>query len=364
MIKKLGAVLPLLVAITAWLVGCAVSNTDTEVSVSDKSVAAKPVTKGPVAKPYDVSTLAKPASVLRTPDSHFENLTDFAFKPRYMKLPYQDGAIRMHYLDEGPKDAPVILCLHGQGQWSYAYRHMIPTLVAAGFRVVAPDFIGFGRSDKLPNERDYEFADHVQWLTMFIKEMQFEQEVTAFLFDWGGYFGLRIAAQNPELFDRMVLANTLLPKGKNKGSDFFKKWRQSILARAEFPMGDMVNEGVMTRLAPTVIAAYDAPFPNERYKAGPRRLPSILPVEDSDTAAAANKAAWQQLAAYNKPTMTIFSKMLAQSDDLGPQHLIDHIPGAKGQPHVLISKAGFYIVDDASATLAKWTIDFIRADTP
>lgn len=303
--------------------------------------------------------LSQPATgVLRTPEARFNSLAEFNYAPHYIGIPYQDQWLRMHYIDEGPRDAPVILALHGQGEWSYAYRHMIPLFVAAGYRVVAPDFIGFGRSDKLPNDADYEFADHVSWLTAFIGQMNFDTDVTGFLFDWGGYFGLPIAAANPEYFDRLVLTNTLLPRGSGGGTKFFKKWRAEILSRPQFPMAQMVSEGVKTPLTAGAIAAYDAPFPDETYKAGPRRFPMIVPIEDTDTAAPANKAAWEKLSDFDKPTLTIYSKMFAKSDSLGPNPMIEHISGAKGQPHALID-AGFYSVDDAGTELAELTIAFI-----
>jgi haloalkane dehalogenase len=303
--------------------------------------------------------LSQPATgVLRTPDARFDSLTGFDYAPHYIGILHQDQWLRMHYLDEGPRDAPVILALHGQGQWSYAYRNMIPLFVAAGYRVVAPDFIGFGRSDKLPNDTDYEFADHVGWLTTFIDRMNFDTDVTGFLFDWGGYFGLPIVAENPQFFDRLVLTNTMLPKGNSGGSQFFKKWRAEILSRPQFPMAQMVSEGVKKPLTAGVITAYDAPFPDETYKAGPRRFPLIVPIEDTDTGAQANKAAWDKLANFDKPTLTIYSKMFAKSDSLGPNPLIEQIPGAEDQPHALID-AGFYSIDDAGTELAERTIAFI-----
>jgi len=187
--------------------------------------------------------------VLRTPEARFAAIDDFPYPPRYATV-YRDGTpLRMHYIDAGPRNAPVILCLHGQGQWSYAYRDMLPIFVAAGYRVIAPDFIGFGRSDKLARDADYEFADHVAWLTNFIEDMSLGDDVTAFLFDWGGYFGLRIAGEHPELFGRLVLANTTLPRGDSGGSQFFKRWREGILARPAFPMGDMVAEGALAPLS-------------------------------------------------------------------------------------------------------------------
>ena len=306
-------------------------------------------------------TDAPAPGVLRTPDEQFRNLAGFDYAPHYVYLSDRRDPLRMHYVDEGPRDAAVILALHGQGQWSYAYRTMIPIFVAAGYRVIAPDYIGFGRSDKLPNEIDYEFVDHVRWITAFIKQMDFHTDVTAFLFDWGGFFGLRIAAENPDLFDRLVLANTSVPRGTSGGTEFFKKWRAGMLSRPQFPQGEMVNEGAMIKLSPETITSYDAAYPDESYKSAMRRFPMILPIEDTDTAAPDNKAAWEKLASYDKPVLTLFSRIFAKSDSLGPNALIAHIPGAKGQPHALFDNAGFYILDDASVGLAEHTVAFIQA---
>ena len=299
--------------------------------------------------------------VLRTPDQRFAAIADFPYTPNYLTVPHENGRLRMHYIDEGPRDAPVILAFHSQGQWAYAYRDMIPIFVDAGYRVVVPDFIGFGRSDKLARGEDYEFDDHVTWLTSFIEQMQFDTDVTAFMFDWGGYLGLRVVADHPDFFDRLVLANTGLPRGTSSGTQFFKRWRAGMLARPEVPQGQMVNEGVMNKLTEAEIAAYDAPYLDESYKAAPRRFPMIIPIEDGDKAAPANKAAWDKLAEFDKPVLTIFSRMFATSDSLGPIPLIEQIPGTAGQDHALIDRASFYIVDDASQELAERTLAFIAA---
>jgi haloalkane dehalogenase len=264
--------------------------------------------------------------------------------------------LRMHYVDEGPRDGRIVLCLHGQGCWSYMYREMIPLLTAAGLRVIAPDYVGFGRSDKLPREQDYSFQRHVDWLKGFAIALGLRQ-VTGFLFDWGGFFGLRMAAEEPELFARLVLLNTQLPKGDAPGRDWFLKWRAEMLALPQFPQGRMVNDGVVRKLAPEVIAAYDAPYPDESYKAGPRRFPMILPVLPEDAAVPANRAAWDKLAGWEKPTLTLFSTAFAGSA-MGPERLLAQLPGCRGQAHALIPDTNFYIVEDAPEELAQRTIEF------
>ncbi len=216
--------------------------------------------------------------ILRTPDDRFANLPDYPFVPHYVELPDAEfGQIRMHYLDEGPRDADVVLCLHGQGCWSYMFRKMIPILLAAGLRVIAPDFIGFGRSDKLPNTQDYTFQKHVDWLTIFLQGLRL-REINAYLFDWGGFFGLRIAAEQPDIFQRIALSNTNLPHGDSPGRNWFIKWRAEQFALPKFPQGEMVNDGVRHKLDQATIDAFDAPYPDETYKTGPRRFPMILPI--------------------------------------------------------------------------------------
>lgn len=298
------------------------------------------------------------AGVLRTPDRRFKGLPEYDFKPHYLDVADpRFGKLRMHYVDEGSKKAPVILLLHGQGSWAYLYRKMIPVLVTAGYRVVAPDYIGFGRSDKLPGTEDYSFQSHIDWLTSFLEAMKFN-DVTAFMFDWGGYFGLRIAAEHPEFFGRLVLSNTMLPKGMSQGREWFIKWREKQLALPKFPQGEMVNDGVVHKLSPELIAAYDAPYPDETYKTGPRRFPMILPILDDDPASIANNAAWEKLANWDKPVLTLFS---AKGGGMRPEPLQEHLPGAKGQPHALIEDAGFYIVEDQPLVLAQHVIDFAKA---
>jgi haloalkane dehalogenase len=302
----------------------------------------------------------QPMSVLRTPEERFRHLPDYAFMPRYVEVPdHRYGSLRMHYLDEGPPEAPVILLLHGQGCWSYLYRHMLPQLVAAGFRVIAPDYIGFGRSDKLPSTDDYSFQQHIDWLVAFLDALAL-REVTAYLFDWGGFFGLRIAAERPEFFGRLVLSNTNLPTGQGGGREWFIRWREQQFALPRFPQGEMVNAGVVRKLSPENIAAFDAPYPDESYKTGPRRFPMILPIQPDDPAAIANGRAWQVLAGWQKPVLTLYSAAFA-GGAMGPDAILAHLPGARGQDHALLPDANFYITEDQGPELARRIAAFAGA---
>ena len=298
--------------------------------------------------------------IKRTPESRFLNLVDYDFEPHYIDVEKDDsGRLRMHYIDEGPRDGHTILCLHGQASWSYFYRRMIPILVGQGFRVIVPDFIGFGRSDKLVSDTDYSYQVHIDWLKSFLLEMGMKN-VTAFLFDWGGHFGLRIAVDNPEIFNRIVLSNTLFPMGQQERSDEFVKWAKQVVRRPVFPIAQMVNQGVIKPLSAGAIAAYDAPFPDESFKAGPRSFPMILPIAADRPGVAENMAAWQKLARWEKPVLTLFSKKSAETE-VPPIAFQTHIPGAKGQPHALLSDASFFIAEDQSEELAQRMIQFISA---
>jgi haloalkane dehalogenase len=297
---------------------------------------------------------------LRTPEGRFVALPEFDFAPHYVQVPDDRfGSLRMHYLDEGPADAPAVLLLHGQGCWSYLYRKMIPLLVASRLRVIAPDYIGFGRSDKLPSTDDYSFQRHVDWVTAFLDTLAL-RGVTAFMFDWGGFFGLRIAAERPEFFGRLVLSNTMLPSGQASGNSWFIRWREQQFALPRFPQGEMVNSGVVHKLRPEIIAAYDAPYPDETFKTGPRRFPMILPILADDPAALANAEAWKILAAWQKPVLTLYSATFAGSA-MGPERLQAHLPGARGQDHGLLPNANFYIVEDQGEELARRVASFALA---
>lgn len=301
---------------------------------------------------------------LQTPTGRFERLPDYPYAPNFVAVPdglY--GSLRMHYLDEGPRDGAVVVLLHGQGGWSYAFRRFVPVLVAAGLRVIVPDYIGFGRSDKLRDPGHYSFQSHLDWLTAFFDALGL-RGVTAYLFDWGGFFGLRLAGERPELFGRIVLSNTALPLGQGgAGRDWFIKWREQQFALPAFPQGEMVNSGVVHKLDQASIAAYDAPYPDEAYKTGPRRFPMILPIWPDDPACVANRRAWERLADWRKPVLTLFSAGLG-GNNLGPEPLCTHIPGARGQDHALLGPAGFYIVEDQADELARRIARFAGVRLP
>lgn len=296
-------------------------------------------------------------SVIRSPDDNFVDLPEYDFAPNYAEIADPDfGTLRMHYLDEGPRDGAIMLLLHGQGCWSYIFRKMIPPLVAGGFRVIAPDFIGFGRSDKLSSTDDYSFEKHVCWLKAFFEHMTF-RSISAYLFDWGGFFGLRIAGDLPEVFERMALSNTQLPVGDAPGREWFLNWRAEQFAMPRFPQGEMVNDGVFHKLTPATIAAFDAPYPDESFKTGPRRFPMILPISPDMESVPENRAAWENLATWSKPVLTLFSASF-KGTAMGPEKILHHIPGAQGQDHALLEEAGFYIVEDQPEQLSTRLLKF------
>ena len=300
-------------------------------------------------------------SILRTPEDRFSDLSDFPFEPHYVEIDDPThGALRMHYLDEGDHAAPIVLLLHGQGTWSYLYRKMIPILVDAGYRVIAPDYVGFGRSDKLPNSDDYTYQKNVDWLASFVKVMQL-QGVTGFFFDWGGMFGLRVAADNPGAFARLVLLNTTLPRGNKLLSNLWVLgWRRYCAKQPQFPMGTMVNNMTAQDVPVDVIAGFDAPYPDEGYKAGPSKLPRLIPASPWHEASAPNTKAWKDLEHWDKPVLTLFSEQLAKRG-IKPDEFQQRIPGAAGQSHALIPNAGFFIVEDQPEILSEKLIAFIRA---
>jgi haloalkane dehalogenase len=291
-------------------------------------------------------------TILRTPDERFSNLPGYPFEPHHVDV----LGLRMHHVDEGT-GAPVLL-LHGEPSWSYLYRKMIPPLAAAGFRAVAPDLIGFGRSDKPAAREDYTYQRHMDWLTAFVVALDL-RDVTLVCQDWGGLLGLRLAAEHPERFARIVAANTSLPTGDHKPPDAFFAWQQFSQTVAELPVGNIVKSGCHVAPPPEVIAAYDAPFPDERYKAGARQFPLLVPTRPDDPAAAANRAAWQVLQRWDKPFLTAFSDHdpITRGAERALQRLI---PGAAGRVHPTVAGAGHFLQEDRGEELARIVIDFAR----
>ncbi len=297
---------------------------------------------------------AMTASTLRTPDDRFADLPNFPFVPKYCEI----AGMRMHYLDEGDPEAPTVLLLHGEPTWSFLYRKMIPVIVAAGYRAVAPDFIGFGRSDKLPRLADYSYQMHVDHLKALLSNLDL-RDVTLFCQDWGSLIGLRVAAEEDARFARIMVSNGFLPTARHGVSRGFRLWRAFARWSPLFPIGRIVNSGCVTKLTPAAIAAYDAPFPNDSYKAGTRAFPRLVPTEESDPAVPANRAAWAALGRWQKPFLCVFGKndpVLGRAD----APLIAHVPGAKGQPHDRIW-GGHFVQEDRGAELATRMVAWMKA---
>jgi len=296
---------------------------------------------------------------LRTPDERFANLPGYPFAPHYVQVDdTEGGSLRMHYLDEGPADAPVVLMLHGEPSWSYLYRKMIPIVTAAGYRVIAPDLIGFGKSDKPTKRTDYTYQRHVDWVSSLLQQLGLK-DMTLVCQDWGGLIGLRLVGEHPDWFARVVAANTMLPTGDHHPGEAFLKWQAFSQKTPVFGTGFIVMGGCATPMAPEVIAAYDAPFPDESYKEGARQFPLLVPVTPEDPAAPANRAAWDVLMKFDKPFLCAFSDKDPITAKAAPV-LQKLIPGCAGQPHTTIENGGHFLQEDQGEKLAQVVVDFLR----
>ncbi len=298
---------------------------------------------------------------LRTPDDRFADLTGYPFEPHYAEIdavPGEGGTLRVHYLDEGPADAAPVLLMHGEPSWSYLYRHMIPPLVAAGHRVIAPDLVGFGRSDKPTEQDDYTYARHVEWMRQLLFDRLDLRDITFFGQDWGGLVGLRLVALDPDRYARVAIGNTGLPTGEGRPSEAFMQWQKFSQESPAFPIGQIVNGGCATDLADDVIAAYDAPFPDDSYKAGARIFPSLVPTTADDPASDDNRAAWEVLSRFDKPFLLCFSDQDAVTKG-GDAPFLAKVPGTEGQPHTTIEGGGHFLQEDRGPELARVLIDFI-----
>ena len=296
---------------------------------------------------------------LRTPDDRFTNLLDYGFEPRYATIDDLDGGtLRVHYIDEGPADAAPVLMMHGEPTWAYLYRHMIPILLATGHRVIVPDLVGFGRSDKPTEVTDYSYARHVQWMQQLLIDHLNLSNVTFFGQDWGGLVGLRVVAADPDRFARIVVGNTGLPTGHSQPTKAFLAWQHFSQTTEKFPIGGLINGGCVRTLSEAEIAAYDAPFPDDSYKAGARSFPILVPTSPEDPAAADNQAAWEVFTSYVRPVLCTFS----DSDPItagGDKPFRELIPGAANQPHQTIVAAGHFLQEDKGPELAAIINDFI-----
>ena len=291
---------------------------------------------------------------LRTPDERFASLPDFAFAPHYVDVPSGDGAgtLRVHYLDEGPARGPVVLCMHGEPSWSFLYRKMLPVLTGAGLRCITPDLIGFGRSDKPTERRDYTYARHVEWMRSALFDALDLHDVTLVGQDWGGLIGLRLVGEHPDRFARVVTANTFLPIGDRPAGKAFLNWQRFSQTVEDFDVGFIVGTGCNSELAPDVYAAYNAPFPDDAYKAGARQFPMLVPTSPDDPASDANRKAWETLRAFDKPFLTAFSDSdpITRGGDAAFQR---EVPGCAGQPHTTIAGGGHFLQEDCGEQLAQ-----------
>jgi haloalkane dehalogenase len=328
--------------------------------------------------------------IVRTPDERFENLKDYPYTPHYVEVDAGDGTrLRVHYLDEGR--GQIILCLHGQPSWSYLYRKMIPILVRAGYRVIAPDLVGFGKSDKPIRRGDYTYANHVSWVTQFVEALDLS-DVTLVCQDWGSLIGLRVVAENTERFARVVLSNGGLPDAKGVPAEAAPKLRQLLAETPALPAKQMHEKlvapaqdrpGFMYWIRhcdedpdfhPAVIMemelkhcdederrAWAAPFPSPETMAGARQFPSLVPIIPDDPAIPANRAAWRVLESFEKPFLTVFSDSDPVTKD-GEKRFIQSVPGAKRQAHEILRGAGHFIQDDAADGFSRAIVDFIQAN--
>ncbi|HLZ73786.1 haloalkane dehalogenase [Phenylobacterium sp.] len=287
--------------------------------------------------------------ILRTPDERFAGLADWPYAPRYATVVDADGTqLRLHYVDEGPRDGAVVLLMHGEPSWAYLYRKIIAALVAKGRRVIAPDLIGFGRSDKPAQRGDYTYERHVAWMSHWLLQMELE-DVTLFCQDWGGLIGLRLVAAFPERFAGVVVANTGLPAGTGL-SEGFKAWLDFSQKVPVLPIGFILNGGCVRDLSEAEIAAYEAPFPDESYKEGARQFPTLVPITPQHASVAENEAAWKVLERFDKPLITAFSDGDAVTRG-GEAAFQARVPGAKDQPHVTLS-GGHFLQEDSPAEIA------------
>ena len=331
--------------------------------------------------------------ILRTPDSQFENLPGYPFSPHYTEVDDGEGGrLRIHHVDEGPRDAPIVLCMHGQPSWSYLYRHMIPLLTQAGLRVLAPDLVGYGRSDKPSSLEDYSYPRQVDWMTAWLKANHV-QNATFFGQDWGGLIGLRMVAENPERFERVVIGNTGLPlpqttppeviaevrrfraeaptptmpevmKALGEGGSgplSFAYWQKWCWESEDLPVGMAVMTACGSKvLTPEEVAAYDAPFPDASFKMGPRAMPSQVPTLSDDPSVEANRKAWEVFKKWEKPFLTAFD----DSDPVsagGESQFIKVVPGAQGRDHSKLSGGGHFFQEAKSGELAKIIVELIQS---
>ncbi len=291
--------------------------------------------------------------LLRTPDEHFVDLPGFDHLPRYGFVPDGEGGeIRMAYVEAGPEDGPVVLLLHGEPTWAFLYRKVIRVLAGAGLRAVAPDLVGFGRSDKPVHPSDHSYARHVEWVRSLAFDVLGLHDVTLVGQDWGGLIGLRLVAENPDRFAAVVAANTGLPTGDHAMPDVWWMFRDAVEQAETLDIGRFLTAGCQRPLPDEVVAAYAAPFPDESYKAGPRAMPTLVPTAPSDPATEANRAAWTALGSWERPFLVAFSDGDPITAGMAPI-LRQLVPGAAELEHPTIDGAGHFLQEDAGERLGE-----------
>lgn len=294
--------------------------------------------------------------IVRTPDERFEELPGWNWEPSYADIGEGGLRVRMAYIDAGPAAGRPVLLLHGEPTWSYLYRHMIGPLTGAGLRVIAPDLIGFGRSDKPVGQGEYSYQRHVGWLRELVVDTLELEEIVLFCQDWGGLLGLRLVAEHPDRFAGVVASNTMLPTGDHDPGEAFRAWRDFARSSEDFPVGQIVNGGSVRDLSPGEIAAYDAPFPDDRFKDGARAFPALVPTGPDDPASEPNRRAWETLSQFGGPFVCAFG----DSDPItgaAASVLPRMIAGAAGQPHETLERTGHFCQEDSGPRLAEIVIE-------
>ena len=301
--------------------------------------------------------------VARTPDERFEALPNFPFEPHYAEIDDGEGGrLRVHYVDEGPRDGHVVLLRHGEPSWCFLYRHIIPQLVDGGCRVIAPDLVGFGKSDKPTEKSDYTYNRHVNWMQAAIIDHLGISDATFFGQDWGGLIGLRLVAENASRFARVVISNTGLPTGDHPLTEAFMAWQHYSKTSPDFEIGRLINAATVRELLADEISAYDAPFPDDSYKAGARIFPSLVPTAPDDPTASANRAAWEILDSWEKPFLCCFSDRDPVTRG-GDRTFLSRVPGTAGQPHETIENAHHFVQEDSPNDVARIILQAIAQDS-
>jgi haloalkane dehalogenase len=298
--------------------------------------------------------------ILRTPDDRFNKLPDYPFKPNYLVIKdrSEDVDIRVHYIDEGAAASQPVLMLHGEPSWSFLYRKMITPFVQASYRVLVPDLPGFGKSDKPAHRKDYTYARHVAWMQDWLCAMKL-QNIVLICQDWGGLIGMRLVADEPHRFSRVVTTNTMLPTGDHATGQAFMKWQRFSQEVPVFPAGQIVNKGALTHLPDEVIAAYDAPFPDESYKEGARQFPVLVPTAPNDPESQPNRDAWKALMEFESPWLCAFGDSDPITAAAAPV-IKKLIPGCKNQPHTTLRGGGHFIQEDCGDDLTRAVLEWLQ----